>query len=82
MKKRLFQILDELNVQDGDKTSDHAVMVGNQIVSMDYSAKHGGTKVTVGIAGNQVFDLQNGNKMALLLIIDKKQYNEAKNKEQ
>lgn len=72
--KRLFQILDEMNIADGDnKTSN--VGICNSLVSADYSAKKGGTVVAIGVPGNVVFDIETGNKIAILLIINMAEYN-------
>jgi hypothetical protein len=79
MGKRVFQILDELNVRDGNKNKDYAVVLGNQVLQADYKIKKGGTEITVGIAGNHVSDLITGEKFAVILVVDKKQYDELAN---
>lgn len=73
--KRMFQILDEMNLADGANGTAN-VIIGNQIVSADYGKA--GTKVTIGIGGNQVNDIMSGKKAAILVIIDMDEYNKLK----
>jgi hypothetical protein len=50
----------------------------NTITDMDYSQKLGGTKVTVGVPGNVVFDIQDGKLNAVLLLYDMREFKELK----
>ena len=40
---------------------------------MDYGAKTG-TRVTMGVPGNVVFDVQSGKVMPVLLMVDRAEY--------
>ena len=71
-KKRLFQALDELNVRDAEQGSS-LVGVCPTLVSMDYGAKTG-TRVTMGVPGNMVFDVQSGKVMPVLLMVNRAEY--------
>lgn len=79
MSKRLFQILDEMNVADeAGKTS--FVGVNNAFVGAQ-KAKGGG-HVTMGVPESVIMDLfLNKNKIPILLIIDKDEYDRIKNEE-
>ena len=72
-KKRLFQILDEMNVAD---TTNKTTLVGvcPNLVSADYIAKMQGTKITMGVPGNMVLDIQTKNTIPILVLIDKNEY--------
>lgn len=76
---RLFEILDAMNVQDGENKTSH-LGVCNSLLSADYSAKQGGTKVTIGVPGNVTGELLEGESIAILLMISLKEYNEIKAK--
>jgi hypothetical protein len=76
MSKRLFQILDEMNVADGENKTDN-VAISNSVVSAN-KAK-GGAHVVMGMPEKYLYDLmQDGKKIALLLVIDKAEYDKAK----
>lgn len=75
MAKRVFEIIDQMNVGDIDnKTSN--VIIGNYLVSANYSKA--GTTVSIGVGGNQVFDIESGKKMAILVLVDIEEYNRLK----
>jgi hypothetical protein len=77
MAKRLFQILDEMNVKDGEQNT-ATVGVINHFVSAQ-KAKGGG-HVTMGVPESVLVDLLfNKNKIPILLIIDMEEYNKIKN---
>ncbi len=72
MNKRLFQILDEMNVNDGDNNT-ATVGVNNGFVSAQ-KVKQGG-HVTMGVPESVVMDLMfKKNIIPILLIIDKDEY--------
>lgn len=71
-KKRLFQILDEMNVEDAEKGT-QLVAVCPDFISAEYK-KIKGTEIKMGCAGNVVNDLMLDKKMAVLVLIDKKEY--------
>lgn len=79
-KKRLFQILDEMNVAD---TTNKTTFVGvcPNLVSADYTAKMQGTKITMGVPGNMVLDIQTNDIIPILLLIDKKEYDKILNQQ-
>jgi hypothetical protein len=77
MSKRLFQILDELNVKDIEGGTSF-VGVNNAFVGAQ-KAKGGG-HVTMGVPESVVMDLLlNKDKIPILLIIDTKEYDKIKN---
>lgn len=70
-KKRLFEVLDEMNIEDGiNKTS--LVAVSPNFISAD--KVKGGTKVSMGAEDYVINDLLTDKSMPILLIIDKKEY--------
>lgn len=70
-KKRLFEVLDEMNVEDGiNKTS--LVAVCPDFISADRVKR--GTKVTMGVGYEVIDDMLSDKSMPVLLIIDKKEY--------
>lgn len=71
-KKRLFQIFDEMNKSD-EENKTGTISVCPDVVSVNYSHNQG-TKVTVGVPGNLVFDIECGKKIAVLLLIDSTEY--------
>jgi hypothetical protein len=76
MTKRLFQILDEMNIKDGEQNT-ATVGVINHFVSAQ-KAKGGG-HVTMGVPENVVMDLVfNKTKLPILLIIDLDEYEKIK----
>jgi hypothetical protein len=71
MKKRVFQILDEMNVNDeANKTA--TVGLCNQLVEAKTSK--GGGHVTMGVPAEVVQQLLFGERVAILLVLDKKEY--------
>lgn len=76
-QKRLFQILDEMNVNDSNNRT-ATVGLCNSFISAD-KVKQGGI-VTMGVPEEVVMDLFLGNKkIPILLIIDKKEYDRISN---
>lgn len=71
MKKRAFQILDEMN-QDDAKNNTQMVCVGTSLISAD--KVKGGCKISIGMPESILYDLLNGSKMAILVVVDKKEY--------
>lgn len=54
------------------------VQLCTMITDMNYSAKNGGTKVTVGVPGNVCFDIRYGKTNAMLLLVDVAQFTKLK----
>lgn len=48
------------------------------ITQMNYSAKKGGTEVSVGVPGNVCFEIESGRKNCLLLLFDIAEFNALK----
>jgi hypothetical protein len=55
-----------------------SIQLCTTITQMNYSAKKGGTEVSVGVPGNVCFDIQSGRKNCLLLLFDMAEFNELK----
>lgn len=72
MSKRMFQILDELNVADSENKTG-SVIVCSDLVSAN-TAKGGG-HVTIGVPAEIIARLAtDNNARAILLIVDYKEY--------
>lgn len=54
------------------------VQLCTTVTDMNYSAKNGGTRVTVGVPGNVCFDIQQGRTNAMLLLVDVAQFDTMK----
>ena len=72
-KKRLFKILDEMNISDVENNTANVAVCPN-LVGADYSAKLKGTKITMGTPGNIVFDLQTDKIIPVLLLVNRDEY--------
>lgn len=70
-KKRFFEVLDYMNVQDTENNTANIAVCPN-FVSADFNKK--GTKVTMGVPGNIVFDLESDKLIPVLLLVDRKEY--------
>lgn len=76
MNKRLFQILDEMNVKDTEKGT---ALVGVNNAFVGAQKAKGGGHVTMGVPESVIMDLLfNKNKIPILLIIDKEEYDRIK----
>lgn len=75
MKKRLFQILDEINVDDA-KNSTRNIAVSNGFVRMDKTKE--GCQVTMASDSRAMADLLTNEAIPVLLIINKEEYNKLK----
>lgn len=72
MEKRLFQILDEMNVGDINLNTKN-VSVSNTLVSA-YKAKKGG-HVTIAVSDEALMNLlDNEDSVPLLIILNQKEY--------
>lgn len=67
----MFQILDEMNLQD-EKDGSALVGVCNQVISVD--KVKGGTKVSIGAPDHVIFDIMNGKTIPILLLVNKEEY--------
>jgi hypothetical protein len=57
---------------------DKKIQLCTTITQMNYSAKKGGTEVSVGVPGNVCFEVQSGRMVGFLLLYDVAQFNELK----
>lgn len=71
MAKRLFQLLDEMNVEDGEKGTALVGVCGGFIKA---DMTQAGTKVTMGAPAEYIHKLLNNEIIPILLLIDKKEY--------
>lgn len=74
---RLFEVLDALNVQDEENKTTNLKFC-NSFLSADYSAKQGGTRVTIGVPGNITAELLEQHVVPILLIINHEEYKKMK----
>lgn len=72
-KKRLFQVLDEMNLADSENNTAFVAVCPN-LVAADYGKNIQGTKVTMGVPGNVVIDLQANKLIPVLLLINREEY--------
>lgn len=69
-----FDVLKRMSAENKD------IRLCTTITEMNYSAKKGGTEVSVGVPGNVCFQFQSGELNALLLVFSIKQFDEMKAK--
>lgn len=71
MTKRLFQVLDEMNVEDGEKGT---ALVGlcNDLIAGD--KVKGGAKISMGAPESALHNIISGKTIPVLLLIDKEEY--------
>jgi hypothetical protein len=55
-----------------------SIMLCPDVLNMTYSKKVDGTQVTIGVPGNPIAALLQGEKNAVMLIWDVKEFNEVK----
>ena len=77
MSKRLFQILDELNVEDQNNNT-RFVAISNTFVSADKVNQ--GSKITMGADYQALNDLLTEKVIPILILVDKKEYSIRKDK--
>jgi len=75
MKKRLFQILDEMNQIDADNNS-RLLAVSSNFISADKVKQ--GTKICMGADEQGIIDIMNDDVVPILLLVNKKKYQELK----
>jgi len=76
-KKRLFEILDDMNVHDVEKNTRLVAVSGNFVEGKKVNA---GALITMGVPFGELQGLLDGTRMPILLMVDKKEYN-ARNSE-
>jgi hypothetical protein len=71
MKKRLFQTLDEMNIDDSNNGT-RLVSISPTFLSVDKVKQ--GCKVAMGADEQVLWDIMNGKVIPILLVIDKNEY--------
>jgi hypothetical protein len=71
MGKRLFQVLDEMNQQDAEKGT-KLVSVSPHFISGNKVKQ--GSHITMGSEQSTLIDLMEETHIAILVVIDKKEY--------
>lgn len=71
MGKRVFQVLDEMNVEDGEKNTT-LVGVCPDFVSADKVSN--GVIITMGAPESALHGIMNRKTMPILLLVDKEEY--------
>lgn len=78
MSKRMFQILDEMNVADSENNTAN-VALSNHLVSA--TTAKGGGHVTMGVEASYIHKLlMDDDCIPILMIINKKEYDKILNK--
>jgi len=55
-----------------------SIQLCTTVTQMNYSAKKGGTEVSVGVPGNVCFEMESGRMTAFLLLYSVREFNELK----
>lgn len=76
-KARLFEILDVINVADGENGTAN-IGVCPDFQSANYSQSKGGTLVTMGVPNNVVFDIESQKLKPILLMVNMEEYEKVK----
>jgi hypothetical protein len=71
MKKRLFQILDEMNLSDINNGTGN-IAVSSTLISADKVKQ--GSKITMGADEKSMINLMNDKAIAVLVVINKEEY--------
>lgn len=71
MAKRLFQVLDEMNLDD-EKSGTRLVSLSNSLISID--KVKAGTKVAMGADDQVLTELADNKCIALLVIVNRDEY--------
>jgi len=69
--KRMFQILDEMNLSDVENNT-QLVKISNSLISADKVKQ--GAKISMGADVQSFFDLASDNYIPILVMVDKKEY--------
>lgn len=79
MTKRVFQILDELNVNDAETGSRHLQLCGNDnVISIEKKKNHGEVKFAIPVELAAELCLSNKDYRLMLVVIDGKEYDKLK----
>ncbi len=71
MKKRLFQVLDEMNQHDTEKGT-KLVQVSNSFIKSDLRKR--GTEILMGADAQASADLFSNKVIPILILVDKEEY--------
>ena len=71
MKKRMFEILDEMNLDDV-KNNTRMVAISNTFISADKVKQ--GAKVCIGTDEQSLYDIMNDKVVVLMICVDKDEY--------
>jgi hypothetical protein len=71
MSKRLFQILDEMNLEDTQKHT-RLVSISNTFISADKVKQ--GSHIVIGADEQALYELMQGKVVPLLVLVDKEEY--------
>jgi hypothetical protein len=71
MKKRMFQIWDEMNLDDV-KNNTRLVSISNILISADKVKQ--GAKISMGVDEQTFYDLMDDKIIPVLVFVDKKEY--------
>ena len=71
MSKRMFEIFDEMNVED-IKEGSQLVMTSGNFLNGCMSKK--GSRITFGAPSSVLMDMNSGKKLAILVVVDKEEY--------
>jgi hypothetical protein len=75
MKKRLFQVLDEMNQND---EKNKTATCGCNFDLVEAKTAKGGGHVTIGVPAEVIHHLWNGTHQPFLIVLDKKVYHQLK----
>jgi len=67
-----FDVLKRMGEENKD------IRLCTTITQMNYSAKKGGTEVSVGVPGNICFEIESGRMNAVLLLWNVREFNETR----
>lgn len=76
MNKRMFEILDEMNLDDV-KNNTRLVAISNTLISADKVKQ--GAKISMGADEQVLFDIMNEKVIPVLILVDKNEYFKRKN---
>jgi hypothetical protein len=79
MGKRLFQILDEMNLLDAENNT-RSVAVSNIFLSAN--KRRQGTEIAMGMDDIALYDIEEGKVFPLIILVNKREYLKLKDENQ
>lgn len=76
MKKNAFEVFKEMNINDGENNT--ALLAVSPYLVEAKTAKGGG-HVTMGVEANVITQLMTGDRVAMLLVFDKREFDRIDN---